>query len=277
MDLDIDAIAALSQGPAIEAADRATAGAMPGTAGLVALPNNFQTHDLERLLPLRRRARGTMTTSVVEHFKAYVEAHAEAGASVFVDPDQMTACAVLNLGTPGAPGHADNTAKFAPKATAAYKALGTISNGVGNGQQRIAEFLEDWAPMLACFRDGTPMETKHAIAAFRSITIEALRKTQSTEEQFSASRSALDQVRAHAGDNPLPTRIDFMCEPFVGLSMRTFSMRVAIHLGDKAPTISLRIIKYEEHIEEMAKELVGKVAAAMGDKAPVLIGSYSAK
>jgi uncharacterized protein YfdQ (DUF2303 family) len=277
MSLDKDTLAALSQGPAIEAAERAAHGALPKVQGLLALPNNFQTHNLENLLPLRRRARGAMTTSVIEHFAQYVGQHAEAGASVFVDPDKMTATAVLNLGTPDEPGHADNTATFAPKATAAYKALAAIIEG-NKTQQQVAEFLEDWAPLLKATRDDVEMELKHAIAAVRTITIEALRKTESTEEQLSASRSALDSVKAEGRNgNPLPTRFEFRCAPYVGIGERTFAMRLVIHIGEKAPTIGLRIVKAAEHAEEMAKELVAKVTAAIGDKAPVLIGSYSTK
>ena len=277
MSLDKDTIAALSQGPAIDAAERATHGALPQVHGLLALPDNFKTHDLESLLPLRRRARGAMATSVIEHFAGYVTAHAEAGASIFVDPDKMTATAALNLGTPVEPGHADNTATFSPKATAAYRALLAAATGQAKTQQAIAEFLEDWAEFVECFHADMPMEHKYAVAAVRKVTIESLSKIEATEEQLSASRSAFDQVKATSGAGVLPTRFEFTCEPYVGIAARTFGMRLAILTDGKTPTITLRIIKAEEHAEKMAQELVDKVAKAIGSAAPVLIGSYSAK
>lgn len=275
--IDKDTLQAMSQGPAIDAADRAATGALPKTAGVLALPDNFQTHDLEKLLPLRRRARGAMATSVIENFAGYVTAHAEPGASIFVDPDKMAATAVLNLGTPAAPGHADNTAAFSPKATAAYKALYAVANGQAKSQQAIAEFLEDWAEFVTCFHADMPMEHKYAVAAVRKVTIESLSKIESTEEQLSASRSAFDQVKATSGAGVLPTRFEFRCEPYVGIAERTFGMRLAILTEGKSPQITLRIIKAEEHAEKMAEELVSKVAAAIGGAAPVMIGSYSAK
>lgn len=271
--IDKDTLEAMSQGPAIDAAARA----LPNTAGVLALPNNFQTHDLEKFLPLRRRARGAMATSVIEHFAQYVGAHAEAGASIFVDPDKMTATAVLNLGTPTEPGHADNTATFSPKATAAYKALCAVAFGQAKTQQAIAEFLEDWAEFVKCFHADAEMEHKYAVAAVRKVTIESLSRIESTEEQLSASRSAFDQVKATSGTGVLPTRFEFACVPYVGIAERTFGMRLAILTDGKAPTITLRIIKAEEHAEKMAEELVGKVAAAIANQAAVLIGSYSAK
>ena len=76
-----------------------------------------------------------------------------------------------------------------PKATAAYRALLTVADGHGKAQQVIAEFLEDWATHLACFHGDTAMEHKHAVAAVRRVTIESLSRTESTQEQLSASRS----------------------------------------------------------------------------------------
>jgi uncharacterized protein YfdQ (DUF2303 family) len=275
--IDKTTLEALSQGPAIDAAMRAAETAMPVVDGILPLPDNFHAHDMEKLLQLRRRARGSMTTSAIEHFAAYVSRHAEAGASVFVDPDKMAARAVLNLGTPAAPGHADNTATFEPKSTASYRAMLAVASGAGKSQQVLAEFLEDWAPYVACFHGEAAMETKHAIAAVRKVTIESLSRSESTQEQLSATRSAFDQVKATSGDGVLPTRIEFVCEPYVGMSQRTFAMRLAILTGGKAPELTLRVIKAEEHAEAMATELVEKVSDAIGESVPVLIGVYSAK
>ena len=89
------------------------------TDNLVALPSDYKLHNLEQYLQVRRRARGLMATAILESFTDYTKAHAEAGASVFVNPDTMSATAVLNLGTPNEPGHADNRAKLEVKRTAA--------------------------------------------------------------------------------------------------------------------------------------------------------------
>lgn len=273
--IDKDTLEALSQGPAITAAATALNAKLYGE-GVVALPDNFNVHDLEMHLTHRRRLRGSMATSVIAHFAAYVGVHAEVGATVFVDPDRMNATAVLNLGAPGEPGHADNTATFSPKATAAYRALVGIANGQAKRQSDIAEFLEDWRENVRCQHGEQPMEFAAAVAAIRKVTIESLSKRENTAEQLSESRSAFDQVRAVSGDGVLPTRIVFSCAPYVGFEQRTFEARLAIITGEKAPSITLRIVKAEEHAEKMAEELAAKVTEAIGD-APVLIGSYSVK
>jgi len=144
---DKQAIEAMQEGKAILNASEAVMSAMGNsadcdTAGVAALPTHFTVHDLEKFMPTRRRARGLMVTDVLESFAAYTLEHAEDGATVFVNTDDMSATAVLNLGAPDAPLHADNKANLCSRQTAAYKALRTVANGQGQKQATVAEFLE---------------------------------------------------------------------------------------------------------------------------------------
>lgn len=66
-----------------------------------------------------------------------------------------------------APGHADNRAQIKPDTTAAYAALRAVAQGQALDQTRVAEFLEDWAPHISCFKDEGEVTLKHAIAALR--------------------------------------------------------------------------------------------------------------
>lgn len=243
-----------------------------GGRGLVALPDTFTKYDLEDTLDCRRRARGSMETSQIDSFASYVGNYAEDGATVLVNQDSMRAVAFLNLGTVASPGHADNVASFRAKATAAYVALTSIANGAGRKQTEIAEFFEDWAHELEFFNESGPVTAPKAIAAIRKLTIESMRKLESAENQLSASRSAFESVQATSAD-PIPTGITFTCEPYKGLSYRTFNVRLSVLTANEKPTISLRIVKAEEHQEQMAQELAGLVSIAVTG-IPVLIGTY---
>lgn len=279
---DKEAIKELTRAEAISAAGTAMHGATE-TDGLAALPNDFEIHDLEKHLPTRRRARGSMQTAVVEHFAGYVASHAEEGATVFVDKARMQAVAVLNLGKPDAPGHADNQAVLALDKTAAYIALGELmrkSTATGLSQRDLAEFMEDWDPAIGCIdANGSWMSTKKAIDAVRRITIDSARKTESAEGQLSAERSAFESVAASSAGNPLPATITFKCEPYNGLIERAFDMRLSVRTGDAtkpALSLTLRLVKGEEHTEQMANELAALVKQAI-EGTPVYVGSYSAK
>lgn len=271
--LDASAIQELSQAEAISAAQAAVEGALK-ERGTVALPNDFVVHDLEKSLPLRRRARGVMTTSGLDAFAAYVEKHKLDGAAVFVDQDAMTATAVLNLGTSEEPGHADDLAKMAPKRTAAFSALLAHANGLPLTQTKAAEFLEDWPGYFLFFKGVDPVTPPHAIAAVRKLTIESMRKLDASEQQLSASRSTFESVSATSAD-PLPTTIYFDCEPYHGLKSRQFVLRLGILTGSKDPAVVLRIVNKEQHDEDMAAELSELVTDALvKSELPVLIGKY---
>jgi uncharacterized protein YfdQ (DUF2303 family) len=244
-------------------------------APVVALPSDFQVHDMERFQGTRRRARGNMETPALSDFAKYVEEHQESGAAVFVNIGAMTATAVLNLGLPHAPGHADNRALYAPPQLAAYKAMGAIG-GRASTQQDVAEFLEDWPGHWQAVHESEPMTIPATIAAVRNITIEAMKKADATVSQLSSSQSAFEQVKASSGGSKLPTHIHFKCEPFLGFEPRTFVMRLAIRASDKAPAIVLRVVNIEQHMEEMGQELATKVRAIMG-ALPVHLGTYQPK
>jgi len=240
---------------------------------VVALPENFTTHDLENYRIYRRRARGKFQTNALDSFVSYTEAHQEEGCSVFVSSQDMTATAVLNLGTPDAPGHADNIARLQLDKTAAYTALQTIANGPKK-QALVAEFLEDWPDLITCFHHNEQLSPPKAIAAIRKITIEGLRKIESEEQQLSASRSAFESVQATSTEK-LPTHIYFKCLPYKDLAERTFVLRLQIHTGDDKPMIGLRIVKAELHAEEMANELAKLVKEQFGGDITVVLGQYS--
>lgn len=285
---DKEAIEALQEGESITCAASAVHVALgrdpsgANTMGAAALPNHFTVHDLEKHMPTRRRARGLMVTDVLESFATYTLEHAEDGATVFVNTDDMSATAVLNMGTPEAPLHADNKANLISRQTAAYKALRAIANGTGQKQATVAEFLEDWAGYVKCFSADGELSPPKAIAAIRKVTIETLRKLESEEQQLSASMSAFESVQASSKE-ALPTTLYFTCEPYKGFAERTFVLRLAVLTTGDKPAIGLRIVKQEEHDEEMAQELADRVATAIATNAnaglknvPVLLGIYRA-
>ena len=273
---DKDAIKELAQAEAITAAGSAVAAALDDGTATVALPSEFTVHDLEKTLPLRRRARGIMTTSSVAPFAEYVEQHKEPGAAVFVDQDAMTAVAVLNLGTPDQPGHADNIAKMVAKRLAAFTALLQHASGSGLAQAKAAEFLEDWPGYFKFFKDSGEITAGQAIAAVRKLTIEAMRKLEATEQQLSATRSAFESVSATSTE-PLPTTIYFNCVPYHGLKERQFVLRLGVLTSSKDPAIVLRIVNKEQHEEEMAAELATLVDSSLSESGvPVMVGKYQA-
>ncbi len=273
---DQDAIKALQEGQSIDAANQAVTRALRGDnpTAVAALPDDYKHIDLEDYMPSRRRARGKMVTQSLPAFAAYTQAHTENGATVFVDSQRMRATAVLNLGTPDAPGHADNTAVLESAMTAPYQAL-LAATCQSLGQKSAAEFLEDWAHLITCYQDTDTVPVPRVVAAVRKLTIEGLRRVESEEQSLSATRSTFESVAAKSKD-PLPTHIYFACQPYADLQKRTFVLRFGVLTTDDKPTLRLRIVKAEEHREAMGQELAGRISDAFaGHPVQVVLGQYA--
>lgn len=269
-----EAIAAITESASTYMVRQSVNEALDHKHGQVFAPSDYARHDLESVLPNRRRVRGTMETTSLESFAQYAKHHAEIGATVFVDGESMRATAVLNLGHDQLPGHADNLAKFKATMTAAFGALLNNCTGQAHSQQVAAEFLEDWQEYIECFDDaGTLIQVKQAVAAVRRITIEAMRKQETNEESLSASKSAFESVAATSKE-PIPTSIWFVCEPYQGLPSRSFRVRLSIRTTEK-PAIILRMVNRELHQQEMAAELVQLVSDSMAKEMAVMVGTYS--
>lgn len=268
-----EAIDAINEGVGIAQASDAFKKAF-GDKAVLALPERFKKHDLETYLPNRRRIRGLMYTLALKDFATYATSNQEEGAAVFIDAEEMEAVAVLNLGTPAKPGHADNKARLHLKRTAAYAALLAVAQGRALSQAMVAEFFEDWTENLQFFTDENEVKAKHAIAAVRKLTIESMRKIEASEQSLSASKSAFESVQATSQD-PIPTVIYFTCVPYKELAERHFVLRLSVLTGSDKPSITLRIVKQEVHEEEMANELADLTRDALGGAMPVMLGEYT--
>lgn len=269
---DKEAIEALQQGEAIKAAIEATDKGL-NESGIFALPDNFKVHDQEDAQPFRRRQRGVMETKDIIAFADYVSSNKSDGATVFVDSDNLHAAAVLNFGTNDRPGHADNRAIISLRSTAAYKALLANASGSWRTQKEVAEFMEDWMEQMQFFNDNHgELSPGRAIAAIRKITIESMRKMESSEQTLSAAKSAFESVQATSAD-PIPTVLYFKTEPFQYIEERTFVLRLGVSTQGDKPLLNLRIQKLEEHQQEMAQEFAGLMGKHFTD-VPIIIGSY---
>lgn len=237
-----------------------------------AIPDDFKVEDLERFMPTRRRAAGTMSTPYINDFVEYTRTHKQDGCCIFVNADEMHATAVLDLGSPDKPGHCDSKARLTLKSTAAFAALKKFMN-IGQTQRAMAEWLEDWAPILTAKTGDTSIELPKAIAAVRNISIEAIAKSNNEEQALSSQRSAFESVTVKGDKDTLPTHITVKCKPYPELSEREFVMRLSVTTDGK-PVMTLRPMGWEELIEQMATEFADDIRSSVENTLPVLIGTY---
>jgi uncharacterized protein YfdQ (DUF2303 family) len=241
----------------------------------LALPNTFTLHDLEAMLPNRRRLRGSMNTSFLEAFAAYAETHADDQAACFIDAKQMQAVLILNLGSADKPGHADHTAKLTLEKTAEFKALEKITNSACN-QKELAEWMEDWHPHIAgASADGSSMDAKQIVKAVRAIDIKALREVGSTVENLKQTRSTFESVDV-SSQHKLPAELTFTCVPFTDLAEHKFQLRLSALTGGDQVKLTIHIRRADAEQQAMAEEFATKTKGVLGDTA-VYVGTYSSK
>lgn len=251
-------------------ADTLRAGLLP--ADTIALPNNYTIHDLEQFRAERRRFRGAFTTASLADFVGYVKAHPTGEG--FIDADKLAATVFFNLGDKVSPEHADWTATLQLKQTAAYKGLLAI-NGNGLSQRDAIEWLEDWNRNIESIfgEANNEIGAAAAIEAIRKINIKSVKDSNHVEQERRASRSVMEEVEASAGPS-LPQRVNFRCEPYLGLPERSFGLRMSVLTSHEEPRLVFRIASLEEQQEAIAQDFKEALIREVGDAATMTIGAF---
>lgn len=81
-----------------------------------------------------------------------------------------------------------------------------------------------------------------------------------------------------SGSVSLPAFFVFRCEPYQGQPSREFALRLGVRTGDAAKpalSLTLRMVRAEQHAEDLAQLFANDVVVAVDD-VPVYLGSYSA-
>ena len=260
----------LIQNSAVEAAGKRQLQAAQLPAALI-ITGDQRIESLERLQPLRNRFRGALSTSSLPDFSEYVKGVATKAAG-FVDVEKMKANVFFNLGNAELPGHGDWHASLALAPTAAYRALQQLESKRFD-QAGLIDWLEDWNDVLvADFADGNASLTR-AVAAVRKMKISTKAEATHTTSDFGASRSALEEIEASSAD-ALPTGFRLATEPYEGLSSRSFSLKLSVLTGGEKPVLTLRWLRKEQQLEEIAREFKRVLGDQLGDAASLTIGTF---
>jgi uncharacterized protein YfdQ (DUF2303 family) len=245
---------------------------------MVALPQTFKLVDLEQFLEHRTRYRGQFATASLADFATYVKAKSPAPGTAegFVDADRLSAKVFFNLReAENLPGHGDWNATLALRPTAAYTALCGIE-GKQLTQRQLIDWLEDWNPNIVMVIDdaGASMSLSAAVQAFRKLTIAARKDSTHTQGDRSAARTAMEEIEAKA-QGAFPDRIRFACVPYLGLSDRTFELRVGVLTDHDDPRIVLRSVQKEAQVEAIAQEFKTVLEREIGSSASLTVGAFA--
>jgi len=228
---------------------------------LIAMPSSISLENLESYMPNRSSFRMNFETKSINDFSNYAEEFDKEGAKCFVDSDNVSAKIIFDIGTEALPEHQRNTAKLRLDKTAAFSRLLSV-NGERFNQKEAANFIEDWGDFIVVSTSSAEaMTIAQAANAITKLTIESARSLTSEMDDFSEHMSAMERVEVKNKDK-MPSNIDFTCVPYGGLDERKFQIKLSVLTGGDKPQVSLRIVKLEQHkediIEEFKEILVGK-------------------
>ena len=245
---------------------------------IIALPTDYALHDLERYADGRARFRGALQTDSLADFTGYIKQRREHdGGSAFpgfVNAEKLAATVYFNLGSSASPGHADDLATLALKPSAPYAGMLAV-NGRPMPQKDAIDWLEDWAEHVRFFvHDGVEVSPSAAVTSLRKITIKSTTEATSSQEDFRATRSALEDVEAR-GASHLPTELHFTCTPYAGLPSRTFRLRLAVLTSGDKPQLVLRVRNLEAEKEAIAQDFKRALLSELEGVATLTIGTFT--
>ncbi|MBE0454866.1 MAG: DUF2303 family protein [Roseovarius sp.] len=229
------------------------------------IPSGNKLQNLESLMHNPCRMRQRYTTERIPDFVRYVNENVCEGSTVtYVSPDGASAHAIIDHGTHQDPEWGDHTADLALVKTTAYQALEKLC-AQPRKQQDLIDYLEDWGKpgFVECLVNGQPVAASVAIAAIRRVEINAKASTTHEQNDFRASRTAMEEIEAKAAEGSMPGHIRLYSPVYVGTEERVIYIRIGITPIDDKPAFRLRIMQVETMQEAIAREVEERLQAEL--------------
>lgn len=239
----------------------------------VAVPNDHSLKSLEIFNATRDRFRGDLRTSSLEDWFTYVNANSNADTStVFVDKDEMTAKAILDLGGDKIPLHCQHTAKLSAESTPIFNAVNHV-NESKLSQEETAEWLEDWGDHLTIIdKEDEEMTLSETVAAIRRIEVNKSSNADFETGESHAKLSRSEQIEAKSKGRQVHS-LRLTCVPYEGLEPVQIEIRLIV-LPSDTPTIRFRVLQGAEIREAIAQDFKAKIKANIKD-IPVYVGCFN--
>lgn len=210
----------------------------------------------ERLLGHPRRATGRVRLNHPGDFATYVQRHAQPGTTVWLDPAQPRAVAVLNDHPPLASGWGDHRAELQLLATADWQALNLLADGAWTDQRTFAERLEDVADLVKS-HDGADLLT-----LVNNLVGTSSRKVVTSDLTGSSSTvtfEAATSVKAPGGVE-VPTSLIVEVRPYRYLE---FVPRIRVRIRARVHADALQLRAELVHPDAIAEAALDALAATL--------------
>lgn len=235
-------------------------------ASQIVIPEGFHLKDIEHLNEFRDQYKSYFNTNDYADFVEYCNMQVKKSAICTIDSDQMQASVIFDRGTTKEPLHGQNSAFIKMKKMNAFKLIEDICSRPLN-QQMVTEFFEDNAEYFSFFDDKNNLiSCTEVCKRIYKMKVQAKQELDSEYNNFSQSQSTYESLAINSAEKPLPEIIKFTCEPYLGLGLRAFSIRLAPSCSGSDVRLTLSIISYEKHLEDMGQEFKEKLVESFKDQ-----------
>jgi uncharacterized protein YfdQ (DUF2303 family) len=221
------------------------------------IPQGSQSVSLEKFQAQPTRHRAVFNSARVEEFIGYCNDYATTGDSaVFINPNDMTAIAVFDYS-----GWGQHRAILKLEATPEYSSIMNKPKTIFI-QSGLREWLEDFGESIQPMQNGVELKLNIATQAVAKVSINKTGKDTFTDGDFSATRSAFEEIEAKSGvESGLPTHFLLTAPLFEGLEPRQINLKFAVITQEKTdkPVFALRIIGLDALLKAVAKEVEQKL------------------
>lgn len=231
----------------------------------VVISKDHHVVGLEHLMDSPSRFRAEFVTRHLPSFVTYCNDVTISRALCLVNPNTMIAEVIFDLGSTAYPGHGEHKALLDLQETADYTAFLSIAGMDSMGQRTIAEFIEDYSDNITAYGDYQQSEEQHlgkVISTIRDVEITASSTRKSTEQDFSAARSLLEQIDAKGADGSFPALLKFSCQPYAELPWHDFYFRLRVRTGDGL-SFRLARLRPEQDQETVAQQFVAELSGQL--------------
>ncbi|ENW78201.1 hypothetical protein F909_03887 [Acinetobacter sp. ANC 3929] len=258
----------------------AAQGKMPinvdSSASIAIIPADFKVHSLEQFNQNRDRFRGRFSTLAIAAFIAYVSDRGVNGIKSFISTKNgLSAETIFNIGDEVAPGHGDDTARLNLEKTPEFIALENI-DGDRFSQQKLIDWLDDWADFVKPHDANGPLQTEKALRAIRNVKIGRSHDVDSDVRDMGQKLSVTESVEAEGVVAGLPTHFILTTESYKGLPVEEIKISFRISTKDDVPTFVLRFVGRDAHNQLRADQFTEILESELADLGSFYQGSYQA-
>ncbi len=228
----------------------------------VVIPKDSKIEDLYYLQDTPRFFDAQFTTPVLSEFTDYVNQHAIDDTHVFINPEEMSATAIIDIGTHEAPQWGHHRAGLQLIKTPAYAALVHLAD-CPLAQQEFIDFAEDWQDNISFYFGEVTLASDvpfaKVISLLRKLKVNANQSSEQAVGNFNANRSALESIEITAGSEELPAGFVFKAIPYEGFKEVAFTCQLRAINQEKGVQLKYRIGQLALINESIANQIREKL------------------